>query len=460
METTTIDALVLEEAQVIEVLEAARLQLELCEEPMRSGQLEPRQPHGSPERRPGTLVRAMGEFARSKGLFPSIESLAHKLREDLESHGITYHFRTLKRQISGFIDTVPPEVESALAKVVFNGNDQRSGVDIRQLCAEAGIGRPNGNDSPAYVLSGKVLPLAQLWLHLNPQASKRALAVRLQRDIEEQSISYTVGTLEAILAGKNRLFVSPAIGDRLLEYLRDAGINSRTEAEARIQAQAEAIRRSLDAREFVPIGRFHELCLLWLWKHREATARQLSTALRQKLSERGVGMKLDALQRAVSGRPRQVRCQLQEALEDVLLPDLPPSQDLDTALATTWRERERRRHDMDWVRVEPIAAMVKTWLERHPGMSKRQLAIRLSARIREMGYSMCHDTLQPILGGWKKKTRRFVYRAMLIDCPSVKCLTKSCVYPAIREGLCRVCLLRKYDPVRFEGMSPLGGKLW
>ena len=148
METTTIAALILEEAQVIEVLEAARLQLELCEEPMRSGQLEPRQPHGSPERRPGTLVRAMGEFARSKGLFPSIESLVRKLREDLESHGITYHFRTLKRQISGFIDTVPPEVESALAKVVFNGNGQRSGVDIRQLCAEAGISRPNGNDSP------------------------------------------------------------------------------------------------------------------------------------------------------------------------------------------------------------------------------------------------------------------------------------------------------------------------
>src|SRR5216684_3407426 len=259
---------------------------------MPSGQLESRQPHGSPERQPGTLVRVMGEFALSKGLFPSKESLARKLCEDLESYGITYHFRTLKRQISGFIDTVPPEVESALAKVAFNGNGRRSGVDIPQLCAEAGISRPNGNNSPAYVLSEKVLPLAQLWLHLNPQASKRALAIRLQRDIEKQSISYTVGTLEAILAGKNRLFVRPVIGDRLLEYLRDAGINSRAEAEPRIQAQAEAIRRSLDAREFVPICRFYELCLLWLWKHRDATARQLSAALQKKLSERGVGMNL------------------------------------------------------------------------------------------------------------------------------------------------------------------------
>ena len=423
---------------------------------MPSGQLEPRQPHGSPERKPGTLVRAMGEFALSKGLFPSKESLARRLCKDLESYGIIYHVRTLKRQISGFIATVPSEVQSALAKIAFNGNGRRSDVDIRQLCAEAGISSPNGNDSPAYVLSEKVLPLAQLWLQLNPKASKRALAIRLQRDLRAQGVSYTVGSLEAILAGKNRPLIRPVIGDRLLEYLRDAGINSRAEAEARIQAEAEAIRRSLDAREFVPIRRFHELCLLWLWKHRDATARQLSTALQQKLSERGVGMNLDYLQRAVAGRPRQVRRLLREALEDVLRQDLPPSQDLDTALATTSRERERRKHDMDWVRVEPIVELAKNWLEQHPGMSKRQLAMRLSARIREMGYSRSHDTLQPILGGWKKKTRRFVYRAMLMECPNVKCLARACVYPAVREGLCRACLLRKYNPAYFRGMSVLG----
>ncbi|MFN0167045.1 MAG: hypothetical protein ACKV22_11510 [Bryobacteraceae bacterium] len=171
-------------------------------------------------------------------------------------------------------------------------------------------------------------------------------------------------------------------------------------------------------------------------------------------------MNLDYLQRAVSGRAGQVRRQLQEALEDVLRQHLPPSQDLNTVLATTWRERQRWKDDMDWVRAEPLVALAKSWIEQHPGMSMRQLAIRLAARIREMGHSRSHDTLQPILGGWKKRTRRFVYRAMLIECPSVKCLTKSCVYPAVREGLCRACLWRKYDPVHFRGGSPLGGGLW
>lgn len=84
-------------------------------------------------------------------MFSSIESLARKLCEDPKSYGVIYYVRTLKRQISGAIGTVPTEVESALAKVVFNGNGRRLGVDIRQLCAEAGISRPNGKDSPCRV---------------------------------------------------------------------------------------------------------------------------------------------------------------------------------------------------------------------------------------------------------------------------------------------------------------------
>jgi len=168
-------------------------------------------------------------------------------------------------------------------------------------------------------------------------------------------------------------------------------------------------------------------------------------------------MSLAHVENVVAGKTRQVRRLLQTVLEDLLQVEFPQFDDLGAALAKSWREIERQRQDMAWVRAEPLVALAKTWLEQHPGRSKRQLAIRLSARIREMGYSRSPNTLQPILGGWKKKTRRFVYQAMLIECPSVKCLTKSCIYPAVREGLCRVCLLWKYDPVYLRGMSALQG---
>ena len=383
---------------------------------MDSDRLEDRRSHGSPERIAGKLARAMGEFALSKGLFPSKESLARKLCEDLKSCGVIYHIRTLKRQISGAIATVPPEVEAALATVVFNGNGRRSGVDLRQLCAEAGINRPDGKDSPAYVLSEKVLPLAQLWLHLNPQASKRALANRLQDDLEKQGISYTVYTLQGILAGKNRLLVRPVIGDRLLEYLRDVGINSRAEAEAIIQAQAEDIRRSLSARQLLPIRRFRELCQLWLWKHRNASARHLAAALQQRLLERGVLMNLDYIQHAVRGRSRHVRRLLEIILEDLLRSEFPRPGELEAALTTYSPAIDSYRQDMGWVRADSIAAMARNWVEQHSGTSMRQLAIRLAGTIYRMGYSMIPGTIQRILGGWKKKARRFLYRAILHEC--------------------------------------------
>ena len=43
----------------------------------------------------------------------------------------------------------------------------------------------------------------------------------------------------------------------------------------------------------------------------------------------------------------------------------------------------------------------------------RRLSIRLSTTLEKMGYRTSHNTLQPVLGGWKKRTRGFVYQAML-----------------------------------------------
>jgi hypothetical protein len=46
-------------------------------------------------------------------------------------------------------------------------------------------------------------------------------------------------------------------------------------------------------------------------------------------------------------------------------------------------------------------------------MTMRKLAIRVTSTIRRMGYSMSLNAVQALLGGHKKRTRGFVYRAML-----------------------------------------------
>ena len=65
------------------------------------------------------------------------------------------------------------------------------------------------------------------------------------------------------------------------------------------------------------------------------------------------------------------------------------------------------------VACEPIAELGRQWLAAHPGVSARRLAHDLAARVGEMGYRVSPNGIQPILGGWKRRTRGYVYRAML-----------------------------------------------
>ncbi len=69
--------------------------------------------------------------------------------------------------------------------------------------------------------------------------------------------------------------------------------------------------------------------------------------------------------------------------------------------------------DLSWVRAEPIAHLAQEWIQQHPGASLRQLTLQVSKTVLRMGYTRSFHSIQPVLGGHRKKTRGFVYRAML-----------------------------------------------
>ena len=69
--------------------------------------------------------------------------------------------------------------------------------------------------------------------------------------------------------------------------------------------------------------------------------------------------------------------------------------------------------DLSWVRAEPIARLAQEWIQQHPGSSLRQLTLQVSKTVHRMGYTRSFHSIQPVLGGHRKKTRGFVYRAML-----------------------------------------------
>ena len=70
--------------------------------------------------------------------------------------------------------------------------------------------------------------------------------------------------------------------------------------------------------------------------------------------------------------------------------------------------------DLLWVDAQPIAQMADDWVSEGEKRTYWKLANRVSAVLDELGHARVPHSIQPILRGWKGKTRGFVYRAVAI----------------------------------------------
>jgi hypothetical protein len=129
------------------------------------------------------------------------------------------------------------------------------------------------------------------------------------------------------------------------------------------------------------------------------------------MSGQGVVIGLHHLQDLINGKTRRVRRGLLAALEELLRGVFPQPQNLQEEISKLSTDSPRMA-DLSWVQAEPIASLARKWILQHAQVNMRQLAIRVSRTIHQMGYSRSPSAIQPILGGWKKKTRGFVRRAM------------------------------------------------
>lgn len=412
--------------------------------------------HVSPERVPGGFFRAMGALYFRGHPHCSQESLARDLGRRLAARGIEYHIRTLERQLTGAVSSVPPEVEAEMCQILTAGNGLRTLCDIEQALAASGLQVAPGERISPYLRVEHLVPLVQLWLHLNPGKSKRFLARRLRDELNGGDDPYTVDSLQVILAGKQHLFARRGVLEGLLALLAESGVASKEEARTRYLELAGEIAASVERREVVSAWGFVRLCRLWQLRHHEPSSRRLALMLRQRLAAGGLPLSLPHLQNLVSGRTRGVRRGVLQVLEELVRQELHQGETLEQEVAKVFP----RMADLGWVKAESVVAPAREWVARHPGMTMRRLALRLAAAVRRMGYPTSHNSIQPILGGWKKKARRFVYRAMLVlmeerpgsveEPRQVRCLTRGCVFPAVQEGLCRTCWLSKHDFRPFE----------
>ena len=184
--------------------------------------------HGSLERIPGALFRAMGTLVLQKKDCAR-EALAYELKEHLEKLGVRYHVRTLKRQLTGSVSSVPPEVQGAMRHVLLSANGLRTDDDIDRALRTAGLWIEPAYRQPAYLSSERLVPLAQLWLLFNRTRSKRALAKVLSERLACQGVCLKVDPLQNILAGIQPL-ARREVREALLALLSAHGIASGEES--------------------------------------------------------------------------------------------------------------------------------------------------------------------------------------------------------------------------------------
>lgn len=364
---------------------------------------------GTSERIPGATFRATVTRFVEKNPGLSREALARDLRERLAAGGVDYHLRTLKRQISGAVATVPPEVLMTLRTIISESapNGGEAGADEQAAMLE-GLDEGVAEAQPTYVARERVLPYAELWLYLHPEQSKRALAMLLRTQLEQFDIRLNIDSLQSILAGKQQL-VRREIKEALLSMLQKDGIQDAAQADARWQQMADEIRSSHEGRFFEDARKIHDVAREWKIIHKEPSSRKLALKLRSRLAERGIEMGLPHIQKLVDGRAHRIRHGVAMAIEEMLREEM----NFQAAVPVVVEAPATNELDLAWVQAEPIALMAQKYVAEKSGMTMRKLSIQISRTVDRYGYATSPNTIQPILGGHKKKTRGFIYRAML-----------------------------------------------
>jgi hypothetical protein len=366
-------------------------------------------------RLPGDLFRAMAVFyLRITGSSSQI-SLARQLRAQLDAMGVYYHVRTIKRHLSGDVATIPVAVQDAMRDLLLRDTKLQTCRDVTFALWSVGLSVTSDRLRSEYVSTQRIRLLVQLWLILNPNRSRRSLAVALSHRLTNRGVKINVDPLQVVFGGQQST-ASREILDELLVLLGEHDIGSEAEARVRWDQLAEDITAYSRDRKLQPAPWLVQLALAWKVHAHEPSSRPLADKLRSRLRERGLDMRVHRIQETLDGKAKTVRAALIAELESLLRGMLPDGKDLPHVVAETIQDTTQLIN-LGWVRAPPIAILAQRWLAARPETSMRQLAIRVAQTVHKMGYSTSHNTIQPILAGYKKKTRGFVHRAMLKQFP-------------------------------------------
>lgn len=362
----------------------------------------------------GELFRNMAVLCLKMRPNLSRQALAQQIRKRLLLKNLPYHERTIARQLSGAVFSVPRYVENEMRSILKELDGLEDGPKIEKNLKEYGLMPLMKSNQSSTVPYDRIYPLISLWLYFNPNASKRQLACDLHSDLEKIGILIGIDRLQSVIMGKSKN-IRYELLDLLLKYLSHWGVSSETKASRLLEKEACDIWGSINGRKLVNAKRMNDLAKLWQWRNQGATKRELASILKLEIASHGISMDIYHLQKLLNNRKANCQKRIINILEEIVKKDLPKTQTLEDALKKV-KIGLTASLDTEWVLSRPAVSTANKWLAQHPKMSKRQLALKVEDRVRKMGYRVSQNTIQAILTGHTVRTRGYIYRAILKQC--------------------------------------------
>lgn len=332
---------------------------------------------------------------------PHPPAIIGELCRSMEKFGLHYHPRTIKRQLKGNIEYVPEALELALIHWVQDQKLPGSKKSLNNF-EKAKKDIENSDDLSLYISPDFFIQMAEGFLFLHKQLSRRKLALLLQIQLEKRKVFIGLETLQAALAGKTQK-IRKVIEEELKQLFFEDGFNDKKSLDEYLKKVSSEGKNEIKK---VEVENIVEAVDAYLLKTKDISKRQFAIKVKACLEIKGYVYHLSSIQSVIEGKTRKTKKAILETIYEIFADaGISKEEGLQKALLSIPESQRGWNH---YINAEIIPSLVEQIIEQNPSMTRRKLALLMRDDLSENNFNFSLNTLQYILGGKTKRTRKIV----------------------------------------------------
>lgn len=330
---------------------------------------------------------------------PKQPEVIRSMLKQLQERGIHYHARTLKRQLQGDIEYIPEALEETFIGWLEKTSPSLLAPLMRDFQKEKRL-LYQSDDTFLYVSPHFFTEMAEAYLFLHKEISRRQLALLLKAKLAEKNISIGLETLQVALAGKT-LKIRKVIEDALQQLFFDEGFHERSQIRQFVE---EAKTQGTDEVHKIDIGSTANLVEAFLLKTEGLSKRQLALMLRDRLASKGYRYHLSSIQSILEGKTHKTKRVVLDTLEEIYKAKGVSGRNNIQELLQSLPEEQL--HWNQYIDASQLGEKIDKLLHLHPQLTRRRIAIQLQEDLSQRNFNFSLNTLQYILAGKTQRSKK------------------------------------------------------